>query len=43
MGWDMRTGFAAARGAFITVMDGDAQNPVEDVARVFKEMTGDRS
>jgi len=36
MGWDMRTGLDAARGAHIVVIDGDAQNPVEDVLRVHR-------
>src|SRR4051794_5137863 len=31
MGWDMRTGLAAARGDYLLVIDGDAQNPVEDL------------
>lgn len=33
MGWDMREGLKLARGKYIAVLDGDAQNPVEDVAR----------
>ena len=36
MGWDMRTGLDAARGSHIVVIDGDAQNPVEDVLRVHR-------
>ena len=31
MGWDMRSGFEAATGEYLVVIDGDAQNPVEDV------------
>ncbi len=38
MGWDMRNGLAAARGEYIVVMDGDAQNPVEDAVRIFHEI-----
>ncbi len=38
MGWDMRTGFERARGAFVIVIDGDAQNPIEDVLRMYEEM-----
>jgi glycosyltransferase involved in cell wall biosynthesis len=38
MGWDMRSGLAAARGAFIVVIDGDAQNPVEDLLRMYRVM-----
>jgi len=42
MGWDMRSGLDAARGAHMVVIDGDAQNPVEDVLRVHRclEQTG---
>jgi glycosyltransferase involved in cell wall biosynthesis len=36
MGWDMRTGLAAAAGAYLIVIDGDAQNPVEDVVRMHE-------
>jgi glycosyl transferase family 2 len=39
MGWDMRTGFEAAWGRFRIVIDGDAQNPVGDVLRMFREMS----
>lgn len=35
MGWDMRTGLAAATGNFISVIDGDGQMPVEDLVRVY--------
>jgi glycosyltransferase involved in cell wall biosynthesis len=38
MGWDMRMGFDAARGERMIVIDGDAQNPVEDVLRMYREM-----
>jgi glycosyltransferase involved in cell wall biosynthesis len=38
MGWDMRSGLDAARGDYIVVIDGDAQNPVEDVVRMYREM-----
>jgi glycosyltransferase involved in cell wall biosynthesis len=38
MGWDMRSGLAAARGGWIVVIDGDSQNPVEDVLRMYEEM-----
>jgi glycosyltransferase involved in cell wall biosynthesis len=38
MGWDMRSGLAAARGAYLVVIDGDAQNPVEDVLRMYREL-----
>jgi glycosyltransferase involved in cell wall biosynthesis len=36
MGWDMRSGLAAARGDVIVVMDGDGQNPAEDVIRMYR-------
>jgi glycosyltransferase involved in cell wall biosynthesis len=39
MGWDMRTGLDAARGDHIVIIDGDAQNPVEDVIRVHRCLT----
>ncbi len=38
MGWDMRSGLEAAHGATMVVIDGDAQNPVEDVLRMYREM-----
>lgn len=38
MGWDMRTGLAAARGEFLVVMDGDEQNPVEDLLEAYRQM-----
>ena len=36
MGWDMRAGFAAAHGDTIVVIDGDSQNPVDDVLRAYE-------
>lgn len=38
MGWDMRAGLEASRGAYLVVMDGDAQNPVEDAVKIYKQM-----
>lgn len=38
MGWDMRSGFEAAEGRVMVVIDGDAQNPVEDVIKMYREM-----
>ena len=38
MGWDMRSGFDTALGRSMVVIDGDAQNPVEDVLRMYREM-----
>ncbi len=38
MGWDMRSGLEAARGELMIVIDGDAQNPVGDVLRMYREM-----
>src|SRR4051794_16891758 len=36
MGWDMRSGFAATNGRHVVVIDGDAQNPVDDVLRIYR-------
>jgi glycosyltransferase involved in cell wall biosynthesis len=38
MGWDMRSGFEAATGAYLVVIDGDAENPVEDVLGMYRIM-----
>jgi glycosyltransferase involved in cell wall biosynthesis len=38
MGWDMRSGLAAATGDYLVVIDGDAQNPVDDVLRMYWRM-----
>ena len=38
MGWDMRSGFKAARGDVLIVLDGDAQNPVSDVVRMYRAL-----
>jgi glycosyltransferase involved in cell wall biosynthesis len=38
MGWDMRSGLDAARGEYLLVIDGDDQNPVEDVLRMYRQM-----
>jgi glycosyltransferase involved in cell wall biosynthesis len=38
MGWDMRIGLEAARGNYLVVIDGDAQNPVEDVVVMYQRM-----
>jgi glycosyltransferase involved in cell wall biosynthesis len=35
-GWDMKTGFALATGNYIAVIDGDGQNPFEDIVRVYE-------
>jgi hypothetical protein len=39
MGWDMRSGLAATRGRFLIVIDGDAQNPIADVLRMYRSMS----
>jgi glycosyltransferase involved in cell wall biosynthesis len=39
MGWDMRSGLEAAEGRYLVVIDGDAQNPVTDVLRMYSEMS----
>lgn len=36
MGWDMRSGFDAARGQYIAVIDGDGQMPVSDIPIVYR-------
>lgn len=36
MGWDMRRGFEATSGSFLIVIDGDEQNPFEDVLRAHR-------
>ena len=38
MGWDMRTGLEAARGRYLVVIDGDAQNPYADVLEMYRRM-----
>jgi glycosyltransferase involved in cell wall biosynthesis len=38
MGWDMRSGLAAAAGDYLIVIDGDAQNPVEDILEMYRQM-----
>jgi glycosyltransferase involved in cell wall biosynthesis len=38
MGWDMRTGLAAARGGVMIVTDGDDQTPPEDIMRMYREL-----
>lgn len=35
MGWDMRTGLAAASGQYIAIIDGDGQMPVTDLSVVY--------
>ncbi|MCB2189668.1 MAG: glycosyltransferase family 2 protein [Deltaproteobacteria bacterium] len=38
MGWDARSGLAAATGRFIALIDGDQQMPAEDLKRVWDAM-----
>jgi glycosyltransferase involved in cell wall biosynthesis len=38
MGWDMRTGFDAASGEIMVLIDGDSQNPVDDDLRLYRLM-----
>lgn len=38
MGWDARTGLAAATGETIALIDGDNQMPPEDVVRVYQKL-----
>lgn len=35
MGWDLRSGLEAARGRYLIVLDGDGQNPPENVAELY--------
>lgn len=37
MGWDMLSGFRAARGDALLVTDGDGQMPLEDILKVYKK------
>ena len=41
MGWDMKTGFRAASGKTLAVIDGDGQMPSGDVIRVYRLMIKD--
>ena len=36
MGWDMRAGLEAARGAHLVVIDGDGQMPVSDIIKTYR-------
>ncbi len=36
MGWDMRSGLNAARGAHLAVIDGDGQMPSSDIVKVYR-------
>jgi len=38
MGWDLRAGLRAATGRVLLVMDGDGQNPPEDVVRAYRAL-----
>src|SRR3954453_2271655 len=38
MGWDMRSGLAAAAGEYLFLIDGDAQNPVNDVLKMYRRI-----
>lgn len=38
MGWDTRTGLAAATGRVLAVIDGDGQMPATDVVRVYRHL-----
>jgi glycosyltransferase involved in cell wall biosynthesis len=40
MGWDLRSGLSEAAGRVLVVLDGDGQNPPEDVARAYSELVG---
>jgi len=38
MGWDMRSGFEAATGKSIAIIDGDGQMPPEDIVKIYKAL-----
>jgi len=38
MGWDMKSGLSLAKGRYIAVIDGDGQMPVDDLAKVYREI-----
>lgn len=42
-GWDVRSGFEHARGKVIAYVDGDGQDPVEDVARLYQELVAKKA
>ena len=42
MGWDLRSGLDAATGDVIVLIDGDSQNPVDDVLKLYALMRRDR-
>lgn len=42
MGWDARTGLAAATGDVIILIDGDNQMPPEDVEAVYKKLVAEK-
>ncbi|MFH1407336.1 MAG: glycosyltransferase [Candidatus Omnitrophota bacterium] len=41
MGWDARSGLAAATGNYICFIDGDEQMPMDDIIRVYKKIKQD--
>lgn len=42
MGWDMKSGLAAATGNYIAVIDGDGQMPIEDLIKVYNKIKEER-
>lgn len=38
MGWDMKSGLKVAAGKVLSVIDGDGQMPLEDVARTYRKL-----
>lgn len=38
MGWDMKSGLAAANGNYLAVIDGDGQMPIEDLVKVYNKI-----
>ena len=41
MGWDARSGFDAARGKYVCLIDGDEQMPYRDIVRVYRKIKKD--
>ncbi|MFH1583429.1 MAG: glycosyltransferase family 2 protein [Candidatus Falkowbacteria bacterium] len=42
MGWDMKSGLNLSRGRYISVIDGDGQMPVEDLAKVYRKIKAEK-
>ena len=40
-GWDVRSGLAVSSGEVVAYIDGDGQNPVEDIVRLYDALTAE--